>query len=202
MAIDIVSNDYTGNGNKYTSDNTITIDSDHLLKISLTKDGLVVNGKTIIDANSTQVRKHVFDYLMNEATFFDVGAKQGAKLSKAKYNKLDITDVTSGAKLLNAKSFTNSVATYSAEESSTDKTTYYPYKNYTADGKTSFKTEAYKMNFENGDYVEAEIDLSTSPARDANLFSIGTNIDIWGYDHVNTANNADNIHFFYREKKW
>lgn len=200
LAIDIVSNDYTGSGYKYTSDNTITIGDDHLLKISLTKDGLVVNGKTIIDAKSTQVRKHVFDYLMNKADSFDVGAKQGTKLSKAKYNKLDITDVTSGAKLQNAKSFTNSVATYSAEESSTDKTTYYPYKDYTADGKTSFKTEAYKMNFENGDYVEAEIDLSTSPARDANLFSIGTNIDIWGNDHVNTANNADNIHFFYREK--
>ena len=197
LAIDIVSNDYTGF--KYTSDD-ITIGDDHLLKISLTKDGLVVNGKAIIDANSAQVRKHVFDYLMNEATFFDVGAKQGNALSKAKYNKLDITDVTSEAKILNANNLSKSVATYSAEESSTDKTTYYPYKDYTADGKTSFKTEAYKMNFENGDYVEAEIDLSTSPARDANLFSIGTNIDIWGYDQQNTDNNADNIHFFYREK--
>ena len=200
LAIDIVSNDYTGSGDKYISDNTITIGSDHLLKISLTKDGLVVNGKTIIDANSTQVRKHVFDYLMNEATFFDVGAKQGNTLSKAKYNKLDITDVASEAKSMNAKNFSKSVEVYSAEESNTDKTTYYPYKDYTADGKTSFKTEAYKVNFENGDYVEAEIDISATPSRDANLFSIGTNIDIWGYDHINTENNADNIHFFYRDK--
>ena len=200
LAIDIVSNDYTGSGNKYTSDNSITIPSDNLLKIKLTKEGLVVNDKTIIDANSTQVRKHVFDYLMNEATQFEVGAKQGTTLSKAKYNKLDITTVTPSAKSMNAKAMQKSVEANSSEGNNTSKTTYYPYKNYTADGKTAFETEAYQVDFEKGDYIEAEIDITTTPSRDANLFSIGTNIDLWGKDHLNPENNANNIHFFYREK--
>ena len=49
------------------------------------------------------------------------------------------------------------------------------------------------MNFENGDYVEANMDLSSLNRKKQNIFSIGENIDVWS----KTADGYYNLHFYY-----
>ena len=170
--------------------------------IQLNKNGFFINGTQYSGGVLTEVIK----YLTNTTTQVQVGSQEGSSRSHATYTKMTVTEAASSAKAMNAmsrlaKSVKSAASSNSTTENTSSATAYYPYKDYTADGKTAFETEAYKMSFENGDYVEAEIDITTTPILDANLFSIGTNIGIWGYDKLVEENNADNIHFFYRGKE-
>jgi len=186
LAIDIVGNNYTG-GTKFTSDNSIAA-SGNKLTIKLSKDGLVVNGTTI--NMSSGVAKHVLDYLTNTATSLQVGSMEGSSRSNATYDKLDITDASS-AKQLAAKK-----TTLAAASSTTTSSTYYiPYENMTADGNTAFHTEAYTLDWDKGDYIEAEIDITNTPTVGANIFSIGTDVTQWG------ATSDNNLHIYYRGKE-
>lgn len=198
LEIDAVNSTYTGSSNYRLRTTYTGVKGDIAFRLNskglfLTKDG----EEKIVDKFGSE--NAIIKNLCNNAITktLQVGSCEGNNRSHATYKKIAIMDVASAAKQFRTLSTPSNIAATSTQS----KVAYVPYYNYAADGKSNFKTEAYNIDFNNGDYIEAEIDITPISDSNTNIFSIGTNIAIWGHDAKNEANNADNIHFYYLGKE-
>ena len=172
-----------------------TISGDQLV-ISLSADGLTLNGSPFISTDSDY--KSALSYLFNTATNVQVGSKESNGGSYATYPDgwLTIDGKAVATAKANAQA-TADAATQADTEAGTDSgattlTMYQPMSNTTLDGNTKYMSDAYNINFANGDYIEADIDLQGCQTKFENVFSIGTDIANWGQ-----AEKAHNVHIYY-----
>ena len=201
LEIDGVNSTHTGSKDKPVIQTKIA-DSDipnKLIKVKLSKDGLFINDAAISNFGSDN---EMIQYLSSESTTqIQVGSREGTNRSHATYNSItakyadaDETSASSKAiKLASAKASKTTSATTSSE-SATSLDTYIPIYNEKGDGKTAMKSDLFNIDWTNGDYIEADIDVSTCQNADENVLSIGSNIGIWGYD---TGSTVDNLHIIY-----
>lgn len=177
---------------------SFTDESEKNVSIKLNQNGLYLNNTLLYTSDNPIIK-----YLVNDAASIQVGSQEGEP-NHATYNKLNVTGTADASSAKKQTGSLKSLATNKSTAVTTAETTsvgtvYYPYKNMTADGKTSFQTESYNMNFDKGDYIEAEIDITASQTLNANVFSIGTDIALWGHSEAE-GGIANNIHFYYRGK--
>lgn len=171
-----------------------TISGDELV-IRLSADGLTLNGTPF---TSDDLRfKGAIEYLFNTATNVQVGSEESKGGSYATYPDGWLT--IDGTAVATAKANAAAQADEASTQADTDSdaattalTMYQPMSNQTLDGKTKYMSDAYNINFANGDYIEADIDLQGCQTKFENVFSIGTDIASWGQ-----AEKAHNVHIYY-----
>lgn len=196
---------YTRNGGALNIDATAnnsgknlstTISGDELV-IRLSADGLTLNG-TSFTSNDWRFTDAI-KYLFNTATNVQVGSEESQGGSYATYPNGWLT--VDGTAVASAK--TNAAAAQAGEASTQADTDgdaaattalamYQPMSNQTLDGKTKYMSNAYNINFANGDYIEADIDLKGCQTKFENVFSVGTDIASWGQNEK-----AHNLHIYY-----
>ena len=172
-----------------------------VVKIKLDKNGLYINDAAISNFGSDN---EMIQYLASESTTqIQVGSCEGKTRSHATYNSITASYTETLAASATAKTMMTAAnaatGTESTESSETTSTldTYIPIYNEKGDGKTAMKSDLFNIDWENGDYIEADIDVSTCQNTEENVLSIGSNIGIWGYD---TGSNVDNLHIFFGDK--
>ena len=172
-----------------------------IVKVKIDKNGLFINDAAIRNFGSDN---EMIKYLASESTTqIQVGSREGATRSHATYKSITASYTETLAASATAKTMMTAAnaatGTESTESSETTSTldTYIPIYNEKGDGKTAMKSDLFKIDWENGDYIEADIDVSTCQNSDENVLSIGSNIGIWGYD---TGSDVDNLHIFFGDK--
>lgn len=157
---------------------TITGLTGTTITIKANSTGLYVN-----DVKRFEPTHAVMAYLIGSATTIQVGSLEGDGRSYATYSYLRMTGTSAGAAAAQ-------LAPKRAEASASATDTYI-YKDKACDG-TALKSDDLTVNFADGDYLEADIDLSACTNKFENVFSIGNAIDDWG----NKAG-QHNIHFYW-----
>ena len=130
-----------------------TIDYSEPLTISLSPDGLKLNGTTFDNITSDATSKHVLDYLTHTATSFGIGSKE--KKTTATYIKLSYIDKISLKKV---------------------ETPVFEAKDAASDG--SWMKEV-SLDLESGESLVADIDITDCKTLKQDLLSIGNDISTW-----------------------
>ena len=148
---------------------TMTVDKNTNHTIELSNKGLYFDDSLIWDT-SNRIVKDVTTTYQDELS---IGACEGTNYSKVKYVSTEFAETAKEDALIEAGK--------------------------TGDGQTKFASEKFDIDFSNGEYIEAEIDLANCKLKNENILSIGTDIDKWGQ---NDAKNAHNLHIYLRKNDW
>ena len=203
LSIEGVNSKHTGNDKQPTIKATIKASDipNKTVKVKLDKNGLYINNAAVSNFGSDN---EMVAYLSSSNTVqIQVGSREGNTRSHATYNNITVSKTsnsttTASAKATNAVAIASTEAEESTEATSTTLDTYIPIYNQKGDGKTALKSDLFNIDWENGDYVEADIDVSTCQYSNENVLSIGNNIGIWGYK---AEYDTDNLHIYYAGKE-
>ena len=199
LSIEGVNSKHTGNDKQPTIKATIKASDipNKNVKVKLDQNGLYINDAAVSNFGSDN---EMVAYLSSSNTVqIQVGSREGNTRSHATYNNITVSKTsnsttTASAKATNAVAIASTEAEESTEATSTTLDTYIPIYNQKGDGKTALKSDLFNIDWENGDYVEADIDVSTCQYSNENVLSIGNNIGIWGYK---AEYDTDNLHIYY-----
>lgn len=152
----------------------------------------------VLTANGTEIvdQLNVIETLTTTATEIQVGSQEGSRRSHATYNLFTVVDNASETKA------TKSIAKAAKAAAEDDNFTYLFKDEAVSTQKVS--QDVSGVSFANGDYIEADIDLSacqpyTHISEEENLtenvFSVGETIAEWA-----TKDLLGNIHIYYLDK--
>lgn len=151
----------------------------------------------VLTANDTEIadQLNVIETLTTTATEIQVGSQEGSRRSHATYNFLTVVANASEVKAMKC-------IAKAAEAAAVDDNFTYLFKNE-AVNKKEVSQDISGVSFANGDYIEADIDLSacqpythTSQGNTTeNVFSVGEKIAAWA-----TSDVLGNIHIYYLDK--
>ena len=169
----------------------ITVGDDHILTVEWKDGELTANGTRIDDWNNgSSTFAGVIDYLKNNAAEIQVGSREGTNRSHATYNTLTVTSTTAATSTTARPLRAQSASVVSGEVSVTK-----VFEDKACDGQAVL-SDQLTLSFADGDYIEADIDLSHCDTEYENVFSIGTDITKWG----NESADLHNIHFYWLKK--
>lgn len=170
VSVEGVNNSHPGgSGSKATIKASATVTGS--VKVKLNSNGLYINDVLMSNFDASN---EIIKYLVDSADKIQVGSREGKNRSYATYNTLTVTSATSVS-----------------GESGVTKV----FENKACGGQT-VQSDLLKLSFANGDYIEADIDISQCDTKYENVFSIGTDITQWG----NESADLHNIHFYWLER--
>lgn len=166
------------------------------IQVKCDKTGLYI-GNQLIWGPDNEIVKNLLD--ANKTSIIRVGSEEGSNRSHATYNTLTVEKVAEAENesSTSAKAQShNGIATYADETTGTEGTDNVLFENKAVNGE-ALTERVNDINLANGDYIEADIDLSGCKDYVENVFSIGADIADWG---GNLAATSGNVHIYYLGK--